>query len=84
MQIELSKETLDLLRQQVTRDGLSSTEEAIERAVRFYDECCPTMDSLNDKLQQAHSQFLAGEVVAIDSEDVKQRGRERMAEQSGL
>lgn len=80
MQVEISGQTLELIQKQVARDGLASPEEAIEKAVRFYEDCHPTTESFHAKLLEAHRQFEAGEISPLSADDIKHRGRKRLAQ----
>ena len=79
MQIELTPDTQDLLQKQLARDGFPSVDAVIEEAIQFYESHRPTMESLNAKLQEAHDAFEAGDIAPLDAEDIKRRGRERLA-----
>jgi len=79
MQITLSPDAQDLLQKQVARDGFPSAEAAIEEAIRFYESHRPTPESFLGKLHEAHEAFEAGDVAPLDADDVKCRGRERLA-----
>lgn len=78
MQVELTQETQELLQTQIARDGFSSSDEAIERAIQFYESHRPTMESLNAQLREAHRSAIAGETQPLDVEDIKRRGRQRL------
>lgn len=79
MQITLSSDAQELLQKQVARDGFPSAEAAIEEAIRFYESHRPTPDSFLEKLREAHAAFEAGDVAPLDADQIKRRGRERLA-----
>lgn len=81
MQIEVSQATLELIERQIGEEGCASADEVIERAISFYEEHRPTAESLAAKLLEAHAAYQAGDVEPFDREDVKLRGRERVARQ---
>jgi len=79
MEISLSADAQSILQKQVARDGFASAEAAIEEAIRFYESHRPTPESFLEKLREAHESFEAGDVAPLDADDIKRRGRDRLA-----
>ena len=84
MQIELAPDTQDLLQKQLARDGFPTVDAVIEEAIQFYESHRPTMESLNAKLLAAHEAFEAGDLAPLDADDIKRRGRERLADKKAV
>ena len=79
MQIELSQRAQELIRRQLESGAFESPDELVERALDFYDHHQPTMESLKAQIQEGLDDVAAGRVGPLDVEDLKRRGRERLA-----
>jgi len=80
MQIDISNKSWEMLQRRIENDPGVSAERTIEDALAFYETYGPSMESLKEKLRAAHRSYEAGHVREIDPGEIKQRGRERMAE----
>ena len=79
MQIELTGQAREILEKLLAQGQFQSAEEAVEQALNFYETCQPTIESLRAKIQEGMDDIAAGRVSELDIEDVKRRGRERLA-----
>ena len=79
MQIELSQHAQELIRRQLAGGAFESPRELVERALDFYDHHQPTMESLKAQIQEGLDDVAAGRVGPLNVEDIKRRGRERLA-----
>lgn len=68
MPIELSRQTQDLVEEQIRRYGFASPDEAIEQAFEVFEAHRPTMDSLNELLREAHRSVEAGDIATLDAD----------------
>jgi len=87
MQIELTGQARETVEKLIAQGQFQSAEEAVEHALNFYETCQPTIESLRAKIQEGMDDIAAGRVTSYESdeelqdfiEDVKRRGRERLA-----
>lgn len=79
MQIELTAKGREVVEKLIDAGKFHSADEVVQHALEFYDSCQPTLESLRAKIQEGMDDIAAGRVSPLDVEDVKRRGRERLA-----
>ena len=91
MQVNLSPQAKHVVEQLIAQGGFQSADEAVEYALEFFQDNRPTRDSLQAKIQAARDDVKTGQTTRFQSdeelkeyfEEVKRKGRERLAEQNG-
>ena len=91
MQVNLSPQAKHVVEQLIAQGGFQSADEAVEYALEFFQDHRPTPDSFQAKIQAAREDVKAGRVMHFKSDDelkehleeVKRKGRARLAEQNG-
>lgn len=79
MNIELTSHAQSILQRHLSSGGYASPADLIEHALDLLDAQEPTMESLRAKIQVGLDEMKAGLGAPLDIEDIKRRGRDRLA-----
>lgn len=79
MNIELTSHAQTILQRHLSSGGYASPADLIEHALDLLDAQEPTLESLKTKVQAGLDDIAAGRVAPLDVEDIKRRGRARLA-----
>ena len=71
MQVELTRQAQQVVENLIGDGRFQSAAEAVEYALAFFQDCQPTLDSLNAKLREAHQSQEAGQSVPLDMDEIK-------------
>ena len=80
MQIELTDHARQIVDQMLAQGRFQSAGQAIECALEFFQDCEPTMESLNAKLLEAHQDYESGRFAPLDMDEIKAKLQQRICD----